>query len=51
MTLFDISSIKITLTRKISGMAIMSKEEVALISDSWNLVAVDVAGNGCKFFV
>ena len=32
-------------------MAVLSKEETSLISDSWDLVAMDIPGNGSKFFI
>ena len=32
-------------------MAVLSKEETALISASWDLVAMDIPGNGSKFFI
>ena len=37
-------------SRKSSKMTVMTEEETALISDSWDLVRQDLKGHGLKFF-
>ena len=36
--------------KRIAKMTVMTKQETALISDSWDLVAQDLKGHGLKFF-